>query len=139
MKTHSSILVSIAIATILSACISQPTVAQKKTSTEPEWLNDPYFANDDVAAVGCARAHYDGVPGQKKLAVANAIDEIASQVNTTVKNVTLRRKNYNEGRMLTSQQDTTSLHSVQKTTLQTKIKAYHVKNNGDICAWVTQK
>ena len=98
-----------------------------KTSNEPKWLNDPYINNDSIAAVGCARVHYDGVPGQKKLAVANAIDEIASQVNTTVANVTARTKRYDDGIKTAATQKSSSLHSVNKVSLQTKIKAYYTK------------
>ena len=131
------ILIATATLIAIAGCGSAQVV--KPVSNTPKWLDDPYVDNDSVAAVGCARAHYDGIPGQKKLAVANAIDEIASQVNTTVQNVTTRTKKYNDGVNMGDTQDSSSLHSVSKMSLQTKIKAYYTKNNGEICAWVIQK
>jgi len=58
----------------------------------------------------------------------------------TVKNVTLRRKSRNgSSNNISLQEDTSSLHEVEKVSVQTKIKAYFTKNNGDICAWVVQR
>ena len=132
-------MVCIGTAILFSGCNSAQAVAPQSINNDPKWLDDPYIEKDSMAAVGCARAHYNGVPGQKKLAVANAIDEIAAQINTTVENVTLRHKKHSSGIQTSSTQNSTSLHSVDKMSVQTRIKAYHTKNNGEICAWVIQK
>lgn len=125
-------------ALVVNGC-SEPQVYRAPVNNDPKWLNDPYINDDQYAAIGCARAHYNGVPGQKKLAVANAIDEIAAQMKTTVENVTLRRKKHTGARLDKLSKDSTSLHTVEKISVQTKIKAYYTKDNGEICAWVIQK
>jgi len=138
MNKFSYILVII-IAMLMNGCLAKPA-AQSVQKAYPKWLDDPYVENDHIAAVGCARAHYNGPDAQKKLAVSNAIDEIALQKKMTVKNVTLRRKSRNgSSNNISLQEDTSSLHEVEKVSVQTKIKAYFTKNNGDICAWVVQR
>ncbi len=115
--------------------INNTTVTKE---VEPKWLIDPYYKNDKVAAVGCAKIHFKGEEAQKDLAISRAIDRIATQHKVTVDNVTLRRKSVsNMGN--SSSANSSSLHTVDKLTISTKVNAVFKKSNGDICAWVVQK
>jgi len=120
-----------------SGCANTSNINSKAISNnnEPAWLLNPQKeAGDKLTAVGCAAIHYKGVTAQKKLAVSRAIDEIATQVRVKVDNVTLRRKTNGY-----SSASSTSLQSVDKVNLKTKIMAYYKKPDGEICAWVIQR
>jgi len=110
-----------------------------KQSGEPEWLLDPYYQNDKIAAVGCAKTHFKGESAQKKLAISRAIDAIATQNNVTVNNATLRNKSSSNGQRGNSSSQSTSLQSVDNVKISTKTKAIYTKPNGEICAWVVQR
>lgn len=127
------------VAIFLSACNATPQVENKVThSPEPKWMNDPYVDNNTLASVGCARVHYKGKTAQKKLALSNAIDEIATQLNTTVENVTLRKQNYSAGKKDSSSLSTSSLHRVENVDVSVKLKDTYIKPNGEVCVWVVQ-
>jgi hypothetical protein len=121
-----------------SGCVNTQSINSKAISQnngEPKWLNNPQKeAGDKITAVGCARIHYKGVSAQKKLAVSRAIDEIATQVEVTVDNVSLRNRTNNS-----SSSSSSSLQSVNKVNLKTKIMAYYTKPDGEICAWVIKR
>jgi len=105
---------------------------------EPKWLNNPYYKNDKIAAIGCAKIHFRGEEAQKDLAISRAIDRIATQHKVTVDNVTLRKRTIsNMGK--SSSSNSSSLHTVDKLTISTKVNDVFKKSNGDICAWVVQK
>ncbi len=110
-----------------------------KQNGEPEWLLDPYYQNDKIAAVGCAKTHFKGESAQKKLAISRAIDAIATQNKVTVNNATLRNKSSSNGQRGNSSSQSTSLQSVDNVKISTKTKAIYTKPNGEICAWVVQR
>lgn len=124
---------------LFSGCtISNNTTVTKKNE-EPKWLLDPYVDNDKIAAVGCARQHFNGIEAQKNLAISRAIDRIATQNSVIVDNVTLRKKSSQNGRKGISSSSTSSLHTVDKVKISTKTKALYTKPDGEICAWVVQR
>jgi len=109
------------------------------SNQEPQWLLNPYYQNDKIAAVGCAKQHINGIEAQKKLAISRAIDQIATQKRVKVDNVTLRRKSSSNGRRGNSSSESSSLQTVDNVSISTKTKAIYKKPNGDICAWVVAR
>jgi len=122
--------------TMLNQKAKEPVAKQ---NAEPEWLLDPYYKNDKIAAVGCAKQHFKGESAQKKLAISRAIDAIATQNKVTVNNATLRSKSSSNGRRGNSSSQSTSLQSVDNVKISTKTKAIYKKPNGEMCAWVVQR
>ncbi|MEA3384379.1 MAG: hypothetical protein U9Q20_06895 [Campylobacterota bacterium] len=122
---------------LLSGCTSSINTAMGK-SGEPKWLKDPYIDNDKLAAVGCANTHIDGEQAQKKLAIARAIDQIATSKEVKVQNVKLMKKSIS-GIHKSSSLDSSSLHSIDNVSVSTKTKATYKKSDGEICAWVILK
>jgi hypothetical protein len=123
---------------VFSGCVDQFAQPAKPKNTLPKWLDNPYIQNDKIAAVGCSKPHFKGVEAQKDLAISRAIDRIAKQNRISVQNVTLRKKTTN-GIMSKSSSKSTSLQTVNKVSVSTKIKDIYKKENGDICVWVIQK
>ncbi len=105
---------------------------------EPKWLNNPYIDNDELAAVGCANEHIDGTQAQKKLAIARAIDQIATSKKVKVQKVQLMKKHVS-GIHKSSSLNSTSLQSVENVSISTKTKAIYTKKSGEMCAWVILK
>ena len=103
---------------------------------EPLWLEDPYIENDKVAAVGCARRHFKGKVAQRKKAESIALDEIATQVKTTVSNQTLRDQKHYNGREVYSKVHTISGQKVDDVSVSTKIKDSYTSEDGNICVWM---
>ena len=122
---------------LFTGCTMQNNTTVPK-EIEPQWLVDPYFQNDKIAAVGCAKIHFKGEEAQKDLAISRAIDRIATQYKVTVDNVALRKKSVSSMGQ-SSSLNSSSLHTVDKLTVSTKVKDIFKKSNGDICAWVVQK
>ncbi len=106
---------------------------------EPEWILNPYLDGDSIAAVGCSKTHFKGKSYQQKIAVSIAIDQIAMQNKMTVSNSTVRAKKVTNGRRLSSSSNSSSLQSVDKVSVSTKVKKIYNKRNGDMCVWVVQK
>jgi hypothetical protein len=52
--------------------------------SEPEWVLHPPFEKNSVYGIGIAPRHFKGEQAQRKSAMSKAIQEIASQMNTTV-------------------------------------------------------
>jgi hypothetical protein len=52
--------------------------------TEPKWVTNPPVEKNEIYGVGIAPRNFHGVQAQRKSAIAKAINEIASQLNTTV-------------------------------------------------------
>jgi hypothetical protein len=123
---------------LFSGCSSstQNNKIVKSTPSEPQWLDDPYYNGDKIAAIGCAKYHFKGESAQKKLAIQRARDEIAAQKNTTVSDVTLRNKKVNDGSYASSSMQSTSVHEVDQVNISTKVKATYKKPNGELCVWV---
>ncbi|MCK5293257.1 MAG: LPP20 family lipoprotein [Arcobacteraceae bacterium] len=127
------------ISVLLFAGCSNDKVSNTKTvvvnSGEPKWILDPYInlPKGSIAAVGFAREHFKGKSAQRKLAISRAIDEIATQVKTTVNNVTLRR-----GTKSSSSMNTTSLQSVDNVNIKTKVMDVYVDIKNNIYVLVVQ-
>ena len=124
---------------LFTGCLKQNSRSVSPQNTEPKWLLDPYFDNDNIAAVGCARTHFKGKEAQKDLAISRAIDRIATQNQVTVNNMILRNKSSSNGRKGTSSSQSTSLQSVNGVKISTRTKAIYTKPDGEICAWVVQR
>jgi PBP1b-binding outer membrane lipoprotein LpoB len=58
-------------------------------STEPTWVLNPPAKPGVVYGIGIAPQNFNGEQAQRKSAVAKAINEIASQLNTTVNSQTI--------------------------------------------------
>ena len=117
-------------------CANKSTVNTKAVTinyAEPKWMSNPYIdlPKGTIVAVGCARRHFKGRSAQKKLAISRAIDEIATEVKTTVNNVTLRRKNNSASSM-----NTTSMQSVDNVKLKTEVISTYMDENGNMCVRV---
>jgi len=126
----------ISILIIFSGCAVTDKLLNNSSNSEPQWLLDPYYDNDKIAASACAKEHINGVEAQKKLAISRAIDQIATQKRVTVDNATYRQKTSSNGRIGNSSSQSSSLQTVDKVSVSTKTKAIFKKQNGDICAWV---
>lgn len=122
---------------LFTGCTNNNKVSNTKTvvvnSGEPKWMIDPYIDLPDgtVAAIGCARKHFKGKAAQRKLAISRAIDEIATQVKTTVNNATLRRRTNSSSSM-----NATSLQSVDNVNVKTKVMDIYTDRNNNMCVWV---
>lgn len=118
-------------------CANKSTLNTKTVTInyekEPKWMSNPYIdlPKGTIVAVGCARIHFKGRSAQKKLAISRAIDEIATEVKTTVNNVTLRRKNNSASSM-----NTTSMQSVDNVKLKTEVISTYMDENGNMCVRV---
>ena len=126
-------------ALLFIGCISQNNTTVTKQNDEPKWIQNPYIDNDKFAAVGCSQRHFKGVSAKKDLAISRAIDSIATQNSITVDNVTLRQKSITNGKVDSSQANSSSLHTVNKVQISTKIKAIYTKKDGEICVWVVSR
>ena len=124
---------------LFQGCIPQNNITVAKQNIEPNWLLDPYIDGDKIAAVGCAQKHFKGIAAQKDLAIARAIDRIATQNSVIVDNITARKKSSLKGRRGTSSSTSSSLHTVKNVQISTKTKSLYTKQNHEICAWVIQR
>jgi len=124
---------------LFQGCIPHNNTTVTKQKIEPKWLLDPYTDGDKIAATGCARQHFKGITAQKNLAIARAIDRIATQKSVIVQNVTARQKSISNGRKGLSSSSSSSLHTVENIKISTKTKALYTKQNGEICAWVVSR
>lgn len=138
MKIRRFQFLSIVSVLLLSGCANNSALNTKPVtidSNQPAWISNPYIglSKDSIAAVGCARVHFKGVAAQKKLAISRAIDEIATEVKTTVNNVTLT-KNVNGSSSI----DSTSLQSANNVKLKTRVLGTYVDVNGNMCVRVVR-
>lgn len=136
MLKYISIIVSVM---LFSGCVPQNDTTVTKQTSEPKWLLDPYTDNDKIAAIGCSQIHFKGIEAQKDLAIARAINRIATQNSVIVDNVTYRQKSNTNGNKVNSSSSSSSLHAVENVKISTKTKAIYTKPDGEICAWVVQK
>lgn len=56
---------------------------------EPKWVLNPPVKAGEIYGVGIAPQNFNGVQAQRKSAISKAINEIASQLNTTVNSQTV--------------------------------------------------
>lgn len=124
---------------LLSGCVPHNNTTVTKQNTEPKWLLNPYIDDDKIAAIGCARIHFNGIEAQKDLAISRAIDRIATQNSVIVDNVTYRQKSSKNGNKADSSSNSSSLHTVEKIKIKTKTKAMYTKPSKEICVWVVQR
>jgi hypothetical protein len=92
-------------AIFLAGCNSSNLVIFQKDgksicNSEPEWVINPPVDKKAIYGIGIAPLHFKGEQAQRKSAISKAIDEIASQMNTTVNsqlltNTTLKNGNTN--------------------------------------------
>ena len=106
---------------------------------EPKWMDNPYIEHDKFASIGCAYKHINGRTAQKKLAIARAIDELATQTKVRVQSVNLNKKSVSNGVMKRSTTDMSSLQSVDNISISTKIKDTYETKDGEICVWVVSR
>jgi hypothetical protein len=123
---------------LFQGCVQQNNTTVTKKNVEPKWLLNPYIDNDRIAAIGCSQIHFKGIEAQKDLAISRAIDRIATQNSVVIENITYRQIN-SDGKKRTSNSKSSSLHTVEKIKISTKIKSIYRKYDGEICAWVVQK
>ena len=80
---------------------SSPSIASFSNdgvcSSEPRWAVTPPVKKGEIYGVGVAPKHFKGRQAQRKSAIAKAIDEIASQMNTTVSSQTARKASVYNG------------------------------------------
>jgi hypothetical protein len=60
---------------------------EKLVNGVPVWVNSPKAGKNEVVGIGIAPKNMKGRQAQRKSAVSKAIDEIASQLGTTVNSV----------------------------------------------------
>ena len=117
--------------------LKSPIQAQ---SSEPKWLNDPFFIKDKRNAIGCAEQHFKGLAEQKKLAISRAIEQIALQKSSKVSAVTYRNRSSNSG---SNSSQTSSLQEVDSQNITTKIvDTFEYKdgsNAGRMCVLVVEE
>jgi hypothetical protein len=63
--------------------------------TEPEWVLHTPVENGVIYGVGVAPPNFNGEAAQRKSAIAKAVNEIASQLNTTVNSQTMSKSTLN--------------------------------------------
>jgi hypothetical protein len=78
---------------LFAGCQSEIPVDIFKTDngickTEPKWVVNPPVEKGAIYGVGVAPINFKGEQAQRKSAIAKAINEIASQMNTTVNSQT---------------------------------------------------
>ena len=123
---------------ILQGCQTQNITPKTNNNNIPKWLLNPYVDGDSIAAIGCSQIHFNGIAAQKDLAISRAIDRIAAQNRVIIENVTYR-ETYLQGNNKNSNLKSSSLHTIDKVKISTKIKEIYTKQDGEICAWVVQK
>jgi len=64
---------------------------------EPEWVANPPVDKNFIYGVGVAPINFKGEQAQRKSAIAKAIDEIASQMSTTVNSQVMTRASIHNG------------------------------------------
>jgi PBP1b-binding outer membrane lipoprotein LpoB len=66
-------------------------------NSEPEWVLNPPFEKRVIYGVGIAPQNFKGQQAQRKSAVAKAIQEIASQMKTTVNSQLISKASLHNG------------------------------------------
>jgi hypothetical protein len=133
-------LITLIVSVILfNGCVLYNSATVTIPIKEPQWLLNPYIDNDKFAAVGCAQKHFKGVSAQKNLAISRAIDRIATQNSVLVDNVTIREKSTSNSKKGFSSSSSTSLHTVKKIKISTKVKKSYTKKDGELCIWMVQR
>jgi hypothetical protein len=102
--------------------------------TEPNWVLNMPVKEGVFYGVGIAPMNFNGAQAQRKSAIAKALNEIASQMQTTISSQTITTANTNKNSMSSS--GSTSMNSVSFQTVNgQKVQAEIIKscknpNNG---------
>jgi len=92
-------------------------------NTEPAWVLNPPVEKNAIYGIGIAPENFKGEQAQRKSALSKAIDEIASQLNTTVNSQTIIQASTH------NKQGSTSMNSVSFQTVNgQKVSAKIVKS-----------
>jgi len=70
--------------------------------TEPSWVLNPPVEDNSIYGVGIAPVNFNGEQAQRKSAIAKAVNEIASQLNTTVNSQTITQAVHNNNQASTA-------------------------------------
>jgi len=98
--------------------------------TEPQWVLNPPVKKGVIYGVGIAPENFKGVQAQRKSALSKAIDEIASQLNTTVNSQVATTSSVINGHG-SSAMSSVSFQTVNGQTVSAKIiKSCKNPNNG---------
>ena len=113
----------------LNGCNSQSSYAQNCNINQKA-------PKGKIGGLGIALRHLGGKSAQRKLAISRALDEIASQLGTTVSNQTIRRENINNG----TKNSTMQIYSFQTTNGKiVKAKIEHTcydSRSGELYIWM---
>jgi len=75
----------------------KPKIEKGICLTEPDWALNPPVSNNKIYGVGIAPPNFNGEAAQRKSAISKAINEIASQLNTTVNSkIVIKTSVYNK-------------------------------------------
>jgi len=97
---------------------------------EPSWVLNPPVQKGVIYGIGIAPENFKGSQAQRKSAIAKAIDEIASQLKTTVNSKTITQASVHNGIGSTSM-NSISFQTVNGQTVSTQIiKSCKNPNNG---------
>ncbi len=97
---------------------------------EPSWVLNPPLKKGLVYGVGIAPQNFNGEQAQRKSALAKAINEIASQLNTTVNSQVVTNMNVHNGQG-SSNMSSVSFQTVNGQKVSAKIvKSCKNPNNG---------
>ena len=98
--------------------------------TEPNWVLNPPIKKGFIYGVGIAPQNFNGEQAQRKSALAKAINEIASQLNTTVNSQVVTNMNVHNGQG-SSNMNSVSFQTVRGQRVSAKIiKSCKNPNNG---------
>jgi hypothetical protein len=98
--------------------------------TEPKWVTNPPADKNFIYGVGVAPINFKGEQAQRKSAIAKAIDEIASQMSTTVNSKLITKTSTYNGRG-SSSMNSVSFQTVNGQKVSAKIiKSCKNPNNG---------
>jgi hypothetical protein len=97
---------------------------------EPKWVVNPPIEKNAIYGVGVAPRNFNGEQAQRKSAIAKAINEIASQMNTTVNSQVMTRASIHNGNG-SSSMNSVSFQTVNGQKVSAKIvKSCKNPNNG---------
>lgn len=110
---------------LATGCKQQPV--QQTGYDEPKWVNEYTIKDNEVKGIGIAKRHINGPQAQRKAAVSKAIDEIASQLGTTVSSV-VQSKVETHNKSASKEMSAYSIQTVDGKKIQARImKSYKNK------------
>ncbi|MDF1779995.1 MAG: hypothetical protein P1U67_01745 [Alcanivoracaceae bacterium] len=112
---------------LMVAVLMLTTACATKQSAAPTWINNP---GDGV--VGAAGTHFQGVHAQRKLAVARARQELASQRGISIESVLLINE-YESGTRAGSNASQNTRVTLEKTEVKARVEQFWLNpNSGDV-------